>query len=374
MRVVHVTTVHPVPDPRIFLKECASLAQAGHEVTVLACFSGQEMERYGCRILPVGPPCRRRWKRLFYQFRVWRLLRKLNPRVVHFHDPELLPLMLVKALFLGKGRVIYDVHENVESTLGSFWVRWLYRGFFFLAERRMTIVLAEESYRGFCGKPWPVLRNLGLDYGVLPWAERRRRMVYLGDVAKERGALVMLRAFAIAGLKDWDIMYIGKCNEGELPVSLDREAFQNGVQERFQRLGFLPMEEAMAHVKESRIGLSILYPLPNHIRSLPTKVFDYLSAAVPVLLSDFPFYRSFFGKVPGVNFVDPLNVNAVAAALRDMVLREDEWMSLAEEGRRVFLDQFSWVKEKEKLLEVYGRFSDPRRHSSFLRTDGLEHR
>lgn len=358
MRVVHVTTVHPVPDPRIFLKECVSLAQAGHDVTVLACFPGRAMKRYGCRLISVGRPTHRRWRRLFYQVRVWRLLRKLKPSVVHFHDPELLPLMLGLTFLDGQVRVVFDVHENYETTLGFPLTRWLYRGLFSLAERRMDLVLAEESYQTFCQRSWPIVKNLGLDYGSLPLESRRRRMVYLGDVAEERGALTMVRAFAGSGLKDWDLVYVGKCNEAGLPAVLEDEARRLGVEGRFHRLGYLSLEEAMVYVKESRVGLAILHPLANHVRSLPTKVFDYLSAGVPVLLSDFPFYRHFFGNVPGVNFVDPLNVDAVAFALRDMALREAEWFSLAGAGRRVFLEQFSWSKEKDELLKMYKRLSD----------------
>lgn len=357
MRIVHVTTVHPVPDPRIFLKECASLAHAGHDVIVLACFPGKEMEQFGCRLLSVGFPSRDRWKRLFYQVRVWRFLQNLKPKVVHFHDPELLPLMLGLTFLDGQVRVVYDVHENYETTFGFPLTRWFYRRLFSWAERRMDLVLAEESYQTFCQRSWPVVKNLGLDYGSLPLESRRRRMVYLGDVAEERGALIMIRAFANAGLKEWDLMFVGKCNEAGLPAILEAESQRLGVRGRFHRLGYLPMEEAMAHVKESLLGLAILQPLPNHLGSLPTKVFDYLSAGVPVLLSDFPFYRRFFGNVPGVNFVDPTDVNAVTLALRDMVMRAEEWFFLADAGRRVFLKQFSWLTEKDKLLDIYSRYS-----------------
>lgn len=293
-----------------------------------------------------------------YQVRVWRLLRKLNPDVVHFHDPELLPPMLALTFIDGRVRVVYDVHENVESTLRSSLVRWLYRGLLSMAERRMNLILAEESYRKFCDRPWPILRNLGLDFGAHSRDTRRRQMVYVGDVAEERGALVMLKAFISTGLKDWDLVYIGKCNETGLTETLEREARGQGVEGRFHRLGYLSLDKAMCYVKESSLGLAIIHPIPNHIQSLPTKIFDYLSAAVPVLVSDFPFYRNFFSDIPGIRFVDPLDVNAVAMALSEMAKRKDEWVSRAEAGRRIFLERYSWSKERENLLKAYAHFSE----------------
>ena len=140
--VYHVTTVHPIPDPRIFLKECVTLSEAGHDVTVLACSEEPKISFRGFQIVSVGKPSRNRWRRLSYQVRIFRMLLQTKPDVIHFHDPELLPIMIIIAhLPWIKVKIIFDVHENFSSNLWGF-SKSIYDGLFQIAERDLEILLA----------------------------------------------------------------------------------------------------------------------------------------------------------------------------------------------------------------------------------------
>jgi glycosyltransferase involved in cell wall biosynthesis len=107
-RVAVLTSVHDALDPRIFFKQCRTLAAAGFEVHLLARHPRDET-RAGVRIHALPRPRSRRdrpaqWLRL-----LWRTLR-LRPRVIHIHDPELLPLLLLLKRLTGAA-AIYDAHE-----------------------------------------------------------------------------------------------------------------------------------------------------------------------------------------------------------------------------------------------------------------------
>nr|HPM69006.1 hypothetical protein [Piscinibacter sp.] len=53
-RIVHVTTVHPRDDIRIFRKECVSLARAGYEVVQVVGDGRGEAVVDGVRIVDIG--------------------------------------------------------------------------------------------------------------------------------------------------------------------------------------------------------------------------------------------------------------------------------------------------------------------------------
>jgi glycosyltransferase involved in cell wall biosynthesis len=114
-------------------------------------------------------------------------------------------------------------------------------------------------------------------------------------------------------------------------------------------------------MKKAKVGLCLLSPEPNTVESLPTKVFDYLSAALPVILSDFPYYRQFFDKVPGVHFVNPLDLHAVTIKMKEFCDPKlcEERLIQAKLGRDVCLERFTWETEAPRLIQVYeGLLSD----------------
>ena len=54
MKICHLTSVHERYDIRIFLKQCRSLARAGHEVTLVVADGRGPETREGVRIVDAG--------------------------------------------------------------------------------------------------------------------------------------------------------------------------------------------------------------------------------------------------------------------------------------------------------------------------------
>ena len=120
-RVLHVTTVHPWDDTRIYRKECLGLRAAGLEIILAAPDAppGQT---------PEGIPTIRFPK---VRFRPLRMLAgpllvawaacHARPDILHLHDPELMP---IGALLRWFGfRCVFDMHENLPAaTLTKEWL------------------------------------------------------------------------------------------------------------------------------------------------------------------------------------------------------------------------------------------------------------
>ena len=121
VRVCHVTTVHHVPDPRIFLKQCFSLNEHGYRVYVLVSGDGNGFHWGQLHPIRIGARDQNRWRRLFFWPTIFGELKRIDPDIIHFHDPELIGVGLVLKS-LGK-KLIYDVHEDLpRQILFKHWI------------------------------------------------------------------------------------------------------------------------------------------------------------------------------------------------------------------------------------------------------------
>lgn len=366
--VCHVTSVHPVPDPRIFLKQCHSLSEAGF--TVYALFAGdrQGFEWGKIRPVPVGPRTEGRLRRLLLQPVIARTLLRLRPQIIHFHDPELLPLMcLLQKLALPQCRFIYDVHEDYQTLVSSYGFPWSATiGFYNLlaayAEKHMTLILAEDSYQSRFRRLHPVIHNFSL---LPPSSEnlpRENTFIYVGSVCENRGASMMVKTFARLQVPDWKLQIIGRPSPTQIGPQLKELAGREAIHPRLIEIhDYMPLTEAMGKVRRAKAGLCLLSPEPNHIESLPTKVFDYLSVGVPVVLSNFPYYQTFFAGVPGIHFVDAQNVDAVEGKLREFIdpAVAERYLAEAAVGQKHCLERFTWSNEAIRLVTLYRALISP---------------
>ena len=57
-KIRHLTSVHTIRDPRIFHKQCKSLAALGYDVGLIACHDRSRGASTGVRIVPLDRPQR----------------------------------------------------------------------------------------------------------------------------------------------------------------------------------------------------------------------------------------------------------------------------------------------------------------------------
>jgi glycosyltransferase involved in cell wall biosynthesis len=346
------------------------MSLAEHGFTVYALFTGDGTGFDWRAIKPVliGRRSSNRLRRLFLWPTIIRELRRLRPRIVHFHDPELLPLMCLLQLSAGKScSYIYDVHEDYAQLVGSYgfpWklTTWLYQRLVRYSEKRMTLILAEDSYQRLFKRPHEVIHNFSCIAPSKNEVVRENIFLYAGDVSEGRGAFTMVEAFSRLRRTDWKLEIIGRLPELKLLMKLQQLTAQKSLYpNQIEVTDYMPFPQVLERMKKAKVGLCLLSPEPNSVESLPTKVFDYLSAALPVILSDFPYYMHFFAKVPGVHFVNPLDIHAVTIKMKEFCDPKlcEERLIQAKLGRDVCLERFTWETEAPKLLQVYeGLLSD----------------
>jgi glycosyltransferase involved in cell wall biosynthesis len=367
MKVCQLLSVHRGGDVRV-TKWAEALEMASHQVITLAYERPGESSEVALdpRIQSLGAFKPNRLWRLFDQPRILWRAHCQRADVIQLHDPELLPLLFVYSVLVGK-RVIFDMHEDFRASLvdrgAGQLVGNIYQFVLLCWDRWQFLTLAEECYRGLVKHPWPVIHNYPNVEFKPGQYEKVRQFVYLGDVAIKRGAINMIRAFGAANLPSWRLVVIGPCNEDGTEAAMEAEIRRLGLQDAVVRKHYTPKDAAIALLRRSSIGLATLYPERNYLRCPPGKVWEYLLCGLPTIVSDFPAYRMAFGACGAVTFVDPQDTEAIASAMRTVSGRTEALRELAKEWKGTLEDRCTWKAEAPLAVSVIEMATKPQRRS-----------
>ena len=363
-KVCHMTNVHGVEDVRIFHKECVSLAKAGYEVYLVE--RGESYEKNGVHIVGVGDiPASRRKRMTEGAKKVYEAARALDADIYHFHDPELLPygLKLKKA---GK-KVIFDSHEFYREQIREkkylpAWLRrmvaTIYGGYEDHVLRHCDAVISPCTLNGksFFEKRCcraAIISNaavLGEFFNLYDPSvpKNPKQACYAGGLTEARGITADILAAYHTGAK---LALAGDFSPSEYLAELEAMLEYSCVDYR----GRLPLSGVRALMNESCIGLCTLLDVGQYLKvdTFGIKVYEYMSMALPVILSHSPYNDRMIQKYHFGICVDPANVDEIAEAIRYLLDHPDEARQMGENGRRAVKEEFNWGVEEKKLLALY---------------------
>lgn len=362
VRVVHLTTVHPRHDIRIFLKECVSLARAGYEVVQVVGDGRGEAREQGVRIVDIGARPAGRLARMRRQpARALQAVRALAPALVHFHDPELLP---VGVRLAREGlKVIYDAHEDVpRQLLTKQWIPAALRPALSLAfeayeNRQVRHLSAVVGATPHIAQRFAAVASCAVNVGNFPFLHelapaapapaREKAVCYVGGIFRTRGAFSMVRA--LPRVPDVRLLLCGAFEDAATEAALRAEPGWAQV----DYLGVVGREQVREVMARSRAGLVTLLPLPSYLDSLPIKMFEYMSAELPVIASGFPLWRDVVERHGCGLCVDPSDPAAIAQAIRRLVDDDDAAARMGQAGRVAVHAHYHWPRAEEALLGLY---------------------
>lgn len=362
-KAIHLTSVHSRYDTRIFLKECRSLAKYGYDVSFVVADGRGDEQRDGVHIYDVGTACNRLDRICNVTRRVFEKAKALDADIYHLHDPELIPIG-IKLKKIGK-QVVFDAHEDVPkqllskpylnrvgkvllSSIFSIYEAWACKKF-------DAVVTATPSIRdkflviNGCTldvNNFPMLGELSVD--KIDWNNKKDEVCYIGGIATIRGIRQVVKAMAVVE-SDVKLQLGGRFSEKKVEVESKSEPGWRRVDE----LGFVSREGVREILARSVAGVVTFLPAPNHLDSQPNKMFEYMSAGVPVIASNFPLWREIIeGNDCGL-CVDPLDPRAIAEAIDFFVKNPVRAEQMGRNGQSAVNKRYNWSVEERKLLDLY---------------------
>lgn len=357
-----MTSAHNNNDVRIFHKECVSLAAAGYDVYLVA--SGDDSTKNGVHIVGIGEMPQSRLKRMILNSkRVYKKALENDADIYHFHDPELLPYGL-KLKKLGK-KVIFDSHEDYSAQilekkyipkLFRRIIAALYKTYESYVIKRLDAVIIPCTFNGKnifenIAKKTVYLDNLpiinDLDYRSQE-KELTRTICYAGGLTHDRGITNLIKAAHEADVR---LILAGNFSPPEYGDEIQKTTEFKNVDYK----GYLDRDGIRAVYKEAAIGMCTILNVGQYNMgdNFATKVYEYMSMGLPVILTDSSFARKVLKKYEFGICVQPDNSEDIASAIHYLMDNPAIARQMGENGRKAVLEIFNWEIEKVKLLRLY---------------------
>lgn len=359
-----MSSVHHGLDVRIFLKECVSLAESGYETHLVITASAADVVTAAAKkviLHPLSPPRGRLARMVKQAWSCYRIARKVDADIYHFHDPELIPYGIL--LKLAGRPVIYDVHEDLpRDILDKKWIPIWARNLVAIAAAAMEYVSARWIFSIVTATPFIAGRfkritPKSIDINNYPIPDelvigggpriRRRQVCYVGGITEVRGIEPLIRALPLA--PNVTLALCGRFQESGFEAAM--RALPGWAQVDYR--GQTDRDGVRQVLSESMAGMVTFLPVSNHIDAQPNKMFEYMSAEVPVIASDFPLWRKIIDGAQAGICVDPQSSQAIASAIRELVKNPVKVEKMGEAGRRAVLEKYNWPNEAKKLIEFY---------------------
>lgn len=359
-RVAHLTTVHPRNDIRIYRKECEGLAGRGYDVHLFVADGKGDAIAGAVTVHDIGAARGRLARALIRPWIMWRAARRIKAVIYHFHDPELIPVGLM--LRLAGAKVIYDVHEDVpRAVMSKFWIpRWLrkpvataFEWFEDFSAARFSAIAAATPHiarRFSVRQPRSVvIANFPLrdELSAASTSDAGSRTVcYVGGIGLIRGAVEMIQAI---DRLDANLILAGNFESSSSEQLVRAMPGWRKVDYR----GLVDRDEVRRIFSQSRAGLLLFHPEPNHVDAQPNKMFEYMSAGLPVVASDFPLWRSLIEETGCGICTDPKDPQAIAAAIGAILDEPGRAAQMGRRGKEAVATRFQWQFEEPRLAALY---------------------
>ena len=379
------------PDPRVE-NEAVSLVENGHEVFLFCLkyadekafdtINGIQVRRYSSNTIEYKLSALAYTIPLYsviMQKKIAKFIKETNIEALHIHDMRIAGAVY-KVNVNFNLPIVLDLHDNMPEVMklyphlqkfpGKYLIspkKWKQKEEEFIKKANKVIAVSPEFIETLAARlplekdklvlvPNTIRKTFFEDYKVNETIIKKYKsnfvILYLGDTHLRRGiqtaiaALVKLKdtipeiKLVIVGKNTTDIILRKQVKDLQLEQFVDFEGWQN-------------VSLFQSYILSSEICISPLHRNLQHDVAYANKIFQYMSLAKPLLVSDAIAQKKLVEKVAcGLVHKERDSKdfsNKVVALYKSKPLR----MELGESGRKFMQNEFSWEQTSEKLINLY---------------------
>lgn len=343
---------------------CHDILSSGFSLNIFATEGGPQEEYEGAPIYRIAQPVKPFRQRRFIEFniRAAALASKLNADIYHAVDLDTL-WAAVTASRPGKAKVVYESRELYTELLALnnrplakwFW-RNLEKRYIHRADAIITInrSIADQLIKRYDIEDPVIIPNVAsipepvepVDLQVKFSLNSRYILIYQGILRPGQGILRSLKALAC--LND-----VGLVIAGAGPYRSEMEEWVNklNITDRVKFAGKISPELLPAYTSGADAGFLLMEPVAlNNYLALPQKLFQYITAGVPPIVSNLPELRAVVEN-GNLGLVLPDGSSEQdSQAIRTFL---ENNLITAKANCHKAKSKYSWENEGEKIIGIY---------------------
>lgn len=298
----------------------------------------------------------------FYNFRLFLFLFKSDIDIFVANDLDTLPANFLASL-LKRKPLIYDSHEyftEVPELIGRPLVKgiWQIIEKYFVPRVDAAYTVCEsiaEIYNELYNKNFRVIRNLPYRITKTEGEKKseehengKKFIIYQGALNLGRGIESAIRAMLY--VDNAELWLVG---EGDYSEKLRDLVVELKLIDKVKFLGRIPFEKLPAITQKASLGISLEEDMGlNYRYALPNKLFDYIQAGIPVLVSNLPEMSRIVKKYD-IGLVAESHQRLELARLIKLALFNEDKKKVWKQNLEIAAEELCWENEEIILNNIY---------------------
>ncbi len=294
-----------------------------------------------------------------YNMRLFLKLIVLKKKVLLANDLDTLPANYLAALLTNKP-IVYDSHElftEVPELINKPFQKqfWLKIEQFILPKLQNCYTVSNSIalyYQKKYNTPFTVVRNVPLTsthlkIGSLPFKTSGKKIIlYQGVLNKGRGLSLIIDAMQY--INDALFVMIG---DGDIKNILKQKVASLNLEKKVVFVPKMLPNDLKKITPLANIGLSVEEDLGlNYRYALPNKLFDYIQAKVPVLVSNLPEMEHIVATYHVGEALTSRQAKKVAEQIKRIIFSDtDSYKESLQEAAK----KLCWEKEELKIIKLF---------------------